>query len=96
MRVRMKVGVSGPRHDGRDWPAVGGDLVVPDWEAADLCTAGLATPVGESEVETAVVDVDAEQRDNAPNNPAAEGAEATAGEAAEDALPKRGRPRKQG
>lgn len=46
MKIRMKVAISGTR-DGSDWPAVGGEIVVPDAEGADLCAAGMATPVAE-------------------------------------------------
>lgn len=46
MKVRMKVTISGTR-DGLDWPAAGGELVVPDAEGADLCAAGYADPVAE-------------------------------------------------
>lgn len=53
MRVRMKVGIVGPR-DGQDWPKRGGEFVVSDAEGADLCANGYAEPVAEREqVETA-------------------------------------------
>lgn len=48
MKVRMRAQVSGTR-DGERWPAVGGELVVPDAEGADLCSQGLAEPVAEPE-----------------------------------------------
>lgn len=53
MRVKMKVSVSGAR-DGQSWPAVGEELDLPDEEAAQYCTAGLAVPVPDDGVETAV------------------------------------------
>lgn len=62
MKVKMKVSVSGPRHDGREWPRIGGEIDVPDWEGADLCASRIAEPVKEDKVETAVV-ADDEQRD---------------------------------
>lgn len=46
MKVRMKVQVSGHR-DGEAWPAVGGEIVVPDGEGRDLCSQGYAEPVAE-------------------------------------------------
>lgn len=46
VRVSMKVQISGVR-DGVRWPGVGGEIVVPDTEGAELCTQGLATPVAE-------------------------------------------------
>lgn len=53
MKIRMRVGVSGPRHDGSDWPRTGGEIDVPDWEGAELCASRLADPVVVDEVETA-------------------------------------------
>lgn len=53
MKVKMKVNVSGPRHDGHEWPRIGGEIDVPDWEGADLCGSGLAEPVKVDKVETA-------------------------------------------
>lgn len=53
MRIRMKGDVSGTR-DGRDWPPRGGEIDLPDGEAAELCAAGLAEPVAAGDVETAV------------------------------------------
>lgn len=44
MRVAMTVQITGTR-DGRDWPAPGGVIDVPEAEAADLIRAGLATAV---------------------------------------------------
>ena len=37
IRVRMIEEMSGPRQDGRDWPPPGGEIVVPEGEAATLC-----------------------------------------------------------
>lgn len=53
MRVRMKVEVSGTRN-GHPWPRRGEVVDVPDAEGADLCAAGLAEPVVDDRVETAV------------------------------------------
>ena len=44
MKVRMKVQITGPRN-GVDWPAPGGEIVVPDLEGAELCANGMADPV---------------------------------------------------
>lgn len=43
MRVRMKVTLSGTRN-GSDWPPAGGTVDLPDEEAADLVSGGLAAP----------------------------------------------------
>lgn len=53
MKVRMKVDMSGTRN-GQQWPARGETVEVGDGEGADLCAAGLAEPVAEDRVETAV------------------------------------------
>lgn len=53
MKIRMKVEVSGTR-DGQQWPGRGETLDVDDSEGAQLCAAGLATPVVDDKVETAV------------------------------------------
>lgn len=45
-KVRMLVGVSGSRHDGRPWPPVDGEIEVPGWEADDLIAGGNAVPAG--------------------------------------------------
>jgi hypothetical protein len=39
--------MSGPRHDGSDWPAFGAEFEVPDWEGPELVAGGLAVPVAE-------------------------------------------------
>lgn len=44
MRVRMKLSITGTR-DGKDWPAKGEEVDLPDTEGADLCAAGIAEPV---------------------------------------------------
>lgn len=49
----MKVEISGAR-DGDTWPAIGGELVVPDAEGVDLCAQGYAEPVVEAEPRRAV------------------------------------------
>lgn len=50
MKVRMNITISGTR-DGADWPPVGESLTVSDAEGADLCAAGMATPVVEDRAE---------------------------------------------
>lgn len=54
MKVRLKLEMSGMRH-GVDWPAYGEILEVDDAEGAQLCQAGIAEPVVEDKVETAVL-----------------------------------------
>ena len=49
MRVRMIIGISGGRHDGREWPAAGHEIDVPDHEGDDLIRARHAIYVGPSE-----------------------------------------------
>ena len=44
MRVTMNTQISGTR-DGADWPAKGEQIDLPDAEAADLLSAGLASAV---------------------------------------------------
>ncbi len=61
MRVKMKVGISGGRGDGTEWPRVGGEIEVPDPEGADLCAAGLAVPVKVDDTEAAVAEEDSEK-----------------------------------
>ncbi|MGI5493878.1 hypothetical protein [Microtetraspora malaysiensis] len=41
MRIRMLAKISGTR-DGKDWPDVGGEIDLPDDEAAGLIAAGMA------------------------------------------------------
>jgi hypothetical protein len=53
MRVKMKVAVSGAR-DGVSWPGIGGEIDLPNDEANWYLTAGLASPVTDDDVETAV------------------------------------------
>jgi hypothetical protein len=47
MRIKMKQVITGLR-DGVSWPAIGGTLVVPDAEGAQLCGQGIAEPVAEA------------------------------------------------
>lgn len=73
MKVRMKVGLSGGRGDGRPWPmpGVGDDTIdVGDREGMELCAAGLAVPVtdDEDEPETRPDKAAAEKRGD-PNAP---------------------------
>jgi hypothetical protein len=42
MLVKMLIGISGGRHDGRQWPPAGWVLDIPDWEARDLVRSGFA------------------------------------------------------
>jgi hypothetical protein len=44
--VRMLYYISGGRYDGRNWPTGGGEIEVPDWEAADLIAGGNAVLAG--------------------------------------------------
>lgn len=53
MKVRMNVDISGTRN-GEAWPARGETVEVTDTEGAELCAAGLATPVTVDKVEKAV------------------------------------------
>jgi hypothetical protein len=56
VKVRMKVGISGTGNPqtGGDWPPSGGVLTVDDAEGVRLCAGGLAEPVADDKVETAV------------------------------------------
>lgn len=45
----MKIQISGSR-DGLPWPAIGGEITVPDAEGAELCAQGYATPVAAAPV----------------------------------------------
>jgi len=53
MKVRMRVGISGSR-SGQDWPQPGQILECTEEEGAHLCASGIAVPVVEDDVETAV------------------------------------------
>ena len=52
MKVKMKVNLSGTR-DGVAWPGVGEVVDLPDAEAAHMLAAGMASRVGDAEVEDA-------------------------------------------
>ena len=54
MRVRMLYHISGGRGDGSPWPPAGGELITDEDEATQLCRAGLAVPIPDDPVETAV------------------------------------------
>jgi hypothetical protein len=56
----MRVGISGSR-SGVEWPQPGHILECSNEEGAQLCASGIAVPVVDDEVETAVTD-DAEKR----------------------------------
>lgn len=47
MKIRMVQERTGPRHDGRPWPPVGGEIDVDGEEGAAVCAAGWAVPVAE-------------------------------------------------
>ena len=49
MRIRMVIGISGGRHDGRPWPPPGHEIDVQDHEGQDLIRAHHAVYVGPSE-----------------------------------------------
>ena len=58
MRVKMRDKISGTRN-GVEWPDPGGEIDLPDAEAAKYCANGLATPVAsKGKEEKAVVDDD--------------------------------------
>ncbi len=52
MRVVMCARISGTRN-GDEWPAIGGEVDVPDAEAVDLLNAGLAVAAESAPVEKA-------------------------------------------
>ena len=52
-KIEILARISGTR-DGADWPGVGGSLVVPDEEAADLVRLGFARVVEAKAAERAV------------------------------------------
>lgn len=63
MRVKMKVGISGGRADGTEWPPAGETLDVEAREGAELCAAGLAEAVVEErKAETRPAPDDEEKR----------------------------------
>ena len=63
MKVRMRVGISGTR-SGRDWPQPGEVLECSNEEGAQMCANGIAVPVVDDPVETAVA-ADSEKRTRA-------------------------------
>ena len=68
MKILMKVAVSGTRN-GVPWPPRGAVLDVDDNEGAQLCAGGLAEPVPDDQVETAVPPTeDVEKRGSAPDD----------------------------
>lgn len=52
MRVKMRGQISGTR-DGKDWPAPGEVIDLPDAEAVQLIGQHMAEPAGDDDVETA-------------------------------------------
>lgn len=54
MKVRLKLQMSGTR-GGVDWPGYDEVFEVDDLEGAQLCAVGIAEPVVENRVETAVM-----------------------------------------
>lgn len=65
MKIRMLVAMSGTRN-GQEWPAKGVVAELPTAEAAHLCAAGIAEPVGDrnepQQPETAVAPDTSEKR----------------------------------
>ena len=61
MKVTMRAEISGTRN-GVDWPKKGGEIDLPDQEAADMCAAGLAEPVAAPEQPRKAVAKKAEKR----------------------------------
>lgn len=47
MKIEMKLKIQGSRNGVR-WPEAGGVVDLPDNEAADLCSQGLAEPIAET------------------------------------------------
>lgn len=82
MKIRMKVAVSGTRN-GRPWPPIGEEVDLPDHEAKEYCSAGLADPVAVKK------DADAAEKAVAAND-----SEKRAEEPAADDKRRPGRPRK--
>jgi hypothetical protein len=69
MRIRMIVQMSGPRHDGTQWPQPGVEFEVPDAEGQALCGSGIAVPVPEqrmTETRPAPADPHTETRGDDP------------------------------
>lgn len=67
MRVRMRIAISGTR-DGVHWPPRGGEMDLPDSEAAGMCARGWAEPVAvRAEAEKAVPSADVEKRTPSPS-----------------------------
>lgn len=66
MRVRMLFAITGTRN-GEDWPAIGGEIDLPDVEAADMCAAGLS-----ERVEAAVLEITAPAATVRPRKKAAQ------------------------
>ncbi len=50
---------TGPRHDGRAWPPVGGEIDVDGEEGAAVCGAGWAVPVAQKPPEEKAVTAEA-------------------------------------
>lgn len=59
MKIKMKIQITGTRN-GVSWPPPGGEVDLPDREAAKLVDAGFATPV---------VDKDADVEKRGPGRP---------------------------
>jgi hypothetical protein len=63
VKIRMLEERTGPRHDGRMWPPLGGEIDVDDEEGAAVCAAGWAQPVAaERKAETRPAPDTAEKR----------------------------------
>jgi hypothetical protein len=78
MRVRMIQHITGTR-DGIEWPLAGGEIELPDHEAADLIGAGLAAPL-----EGATNEAVPEPGPEAADGPDQTSAEDSDGEAADE------------
>lgn len=70
MIVLLKGDISGTR-DGLPWPPRGSTVDLPDDEALKLCASGMAVPMPDVEVETAMMAPDAEVRALSTTNAAA-------------------------
>ena len=72
MKIRMLVDIAGTRN-GVDWPPRGETIDIPDLEAADYITAGLAeaddTPAPAKVTETATVEPVTETAARKPGRP---------------------------
>lgn len=61
MKVRLTGDLSGTRND-KPWPARGAEMELPEEEAVQLCSMGMAVPVVEDKTEKAVAKDVSEKR----------------------------------